>query len=32
MCGILKTIWMETYELWDFFLEGVGALYYKLVR
>jgi hypothetical protein len=32
MCGILKTIWWETYELWDFFLGGVGSLYYKIVR
>jgi hypothetical protein len=32
MCGILRTIWMETYELWDYVLLGVGHVYYKIVR
>ena len=32
MCGLIKTIWWETYELWDAVLLVVGKAYYKLRR
>ena len=32
MCGVLRTIWFETHELWDLVLYGIGHLYDKIKR
>ncbi len=30
LCGLINTIWYETYDLWDAFLLGLGGLLVKL--
>lgn len=30
MCGMFSAIWLETYELWDFFLTKLGGAMIKI--
>jgi len=30
LCGLINTIWYETYDLWDALLLGLGGLLVKL--